>query len=56
MKAQLEAEIAALETELAAKKAQLESWLAEIPAEFHHITQEIADKIAKFFHRDTPAA
>lgn len=49
MKAQLEAEIAALEAALAAKKAALESWLSEIPAEFHHITSEVWATISGWF-------
>lgn len=49
MKAQLEAEIAALEAQLAEKKLALEAWVANIPAEFHHLTQEVFDKLKAFF-------
>lgn len=49
MKAQLEAEIAVLEEQLAEKKAKLVSFLEQIPAEFHHLTQELFDKLRAFF-------
>lgn len=54
MKAELEAEVARLESELAAAKVKLEGYLAEVPAEFHAITQEIFDKIKSWFTK--PAA
>lgn len=56
MKAQLEAEVARLESELAAAKTKLEGYLADVPAEFHHITQEIFDKIKSWFTTTAPVA
>ena len=62
MKAQLEAEIASLEALLQSKKTLLESYVREIPSEFHTLTTEIFQKIESFFHHpaapktDTPPA
>jgi hypothetical protein len=56
VKEQLEAEVARLESELAAAKSKLEGYLADVPAEFHTITQEIFDKIKSWFTPATPAA
>ena len=49
MRAELEAKIAALEAELSAEKDKLVQMLADIPSEFHTLTQEIFDKIKAFF-------
>lgn len=49
MKAELEAKIAQMEADLAAERAKLESMIAEIPSEFHTLTQELFDKIKRFF-------
>lgn len=55
MKAQLEAEVARLEAELAAAKTRLEAFIADVPAEFHSLTRETFDKIKGWFG-DPPAA
>lgn len=49
MRAEVEAKIAQLEADLAAERAKLDSMLAEIPSEFHTLTQELFDKIKRYF-------
>lgn len=49
MKAELEAEIAKLKADLAAKEAKLEQMVQTIPQEFHALTKEMFDRIKAFF-------
>lgn len=49
MRAQIEAKIAQLEADLAAEREKLSAMMTDIPAEFHTLTQELFDKIKRFF-------
>lgn len=49
MLAQLEAEVARLEADLAAAKAKVEQFKRDVPVEYHTLTQEAFDKIKGWF-------
>lgn len=49
MRAEIEAEIAQLEQELADKKAKLEQMVQMVPQEYHSLTREMFDRIKAFF-------
>lgn len=49
MRALIEAKIAQLEADLSAEREKLSAMLNDIPAEFHSMTQEMLDKIKRFF-------
>lgn len=49
MRADLEAEIAKLEADLAAAREKLSVMVNEIPSEFHTLKRELFDKIKRFF-------
>lgn len=49
MRAEIEAEIARLEQELAAARAKLEQMVQTIPQEFHAMTREMYERIKPFF-------
>ena len=45
----MESEVAALEAAIVAERAKLTSWVEAIPAELHNLTQEMFDRLARFF-------
>jgi chromosome segregation ATPase len=49
MRAEIEAEIAKLESQLAGAKAKLEQMVQSVPQEYHSLTREMFDRIKAFF-------
>jgi DNA anti-recombination protein RmuC len=47
---QMQEQLAALDTQINADTQKLNSLLAEIPTEFHNMTQEIFDKLKAYFN------
>jgi len=46
---QLQMEMTSITNEIDAETAKLNKLLAEIPAEFHNMTQEVFDKLKEYF-------